>query len=564
MTMTTRSLRLLGAGGLSLVLFMAMILGLSLIPAGEADAFNTPDGTLLITYTGDDSYSGDGICSLREAIVNANQNSQASSDCPAGTANDVIVLQSGAVYTLAQFSFPDDDAGWIGDLDITDSLTIRSQGNGPATIERGDPAFLERAIHIMAPAVTISQVRISGFETDEIGAGIYNNGTLRLYESEIAGNRTSDSGGGIHNTGSGELWIYDSVITGNHTDDYGGGIEALGPVHLWRTTVASNSYGVTGGGLHLNQTEASLVNVTISSNRASSPSGPVGGGIYIYGGELTVTHTTVADNMAPTGPAGLAVEGGAVVTLAATIMANDGGNCGFGLGSGTIYNGGYSWANDLTCGVASGTLTLGPLADNGGKTPTHALLGPGTDNDALDAVPSGNCELSVDQRGVSRPQNGGQGNGCDAGAYEYDSLVTLALIKTVNQDRPFPGSVVVWNLSVRNTGPNTATNVIISDTLPSALTPKLPAANVPYNYNSSENRLDLTLAEIPPYGSVSALMSTTLDSNVTVEVAITNTAEIYTLTEINDLYPQSTRLDRAVITPQKAIPVHLPVMLRGD
>jgi hypothetical protein len=54
---------------------------------------------------------------------------------------------------------------------------------------------------------------------------------------------------------------------------------------------------------------------------------------------------------------------------------------------------------------------IDPLGDNGGPTPTHALL---TDSPAIDA--GGGCS-SVDQRGVVRPKPAaGQ---CDMGAYEF-------------------------------------------------------------------------------------------------------------------------------------------------
>ena len=60
---------------------------------------------------------------------------------------------------------------------------------------------------------------------------------------------------------------------------------------------------------------------------------------------------------------------------------------------------------------------LGPLAGNGGPTPTHA---PGDGSRAIDAGDPGApgsggtaCE-ATDQRGVSRPQ----GSRCDIGAYE--------------------------------------------------------------------------------------------------------------------------------------------------
>lgn len=61
---------------------------------------------------------------------------------------------------------------------------------------------------------------------------------------------------------------------------------------------------------------------------------------------------------------------------------------------------------------------LGPLADNGGPTWTHALL-PGSP--AIDAGDPALCE-ATDQRGVARPKNGdGDGNPvCDIGAFEAD------------------------------------------------------------------------------------------------------------------------------------------------
>jgi hypothetical protein len=54
---------------------------------------------------------------------------------------------------------------------------------------------------------------------------------------------------------------------------------------------------------------------------------------------------------------------------------------------------------------------VGPLAENGGPTLTHALL---TGSPAIDAGDDAVCP-ATDQRGVSRPQ----GVACDIGAYEY-------------------------------------------------------------------------------------------------------------------------------------------------
>ena len=74
------------------------------------------------------------------------------------------------------------------------------------------------------------------------------------------------------------------------------------------------------------------------------------------------------------------------------------------------------------------TPLLGPLADNGGPTETHALL---AGSPAIDAGlevctdPEGLAALTTDQRGVARPMDGdGEGTAaCDIGAYEVEAQV---------------------------------------------------------------------------------------------------------------------------------------------
>ncbi|GAH00029.1 unnamed protein product, partial [marine sediment metagenome] len=64
--------------------------------------------------------------------------------------------------------------------------------------------------------------------------------------------------------------------------------------------------------------------------------------------------------------------------------------------------------------VSPNSLNLGPLADNGGPTKTHALLWKSV---AIDLA--GACH-GTDQRGIFRFQ----GSACDVGAYEYDGSYT--------------------------------------------------------------------------------------------------------------------------------------------
>ena len=69
--------------------------------------------------------------------------------------------------------------------------------------------------------------------------------------------------------------------------------------------------------------------------------------------------------------------------------------------------------------VTAEQLNLGPLADNGGPTMTHAL---GAGSVAIDQIPEADCvdangqPLTTDQRGEPRPEPGG--TKCDVGAVE--------------------------------------------------------------------------------------------------------------------------------------------------
>jgi hypothetical protein len=84
---------------------------------------------------------------------------------------------------------------------------------------------------------------------------------------------------------------------------------------------------------------------------------------------------------------------------------------------GTIIDGGHNLCSDSSANFTSPTSLsntdprLAPLADNGGSTPTMALL-PGSP--AIDAGDDSACP-PTDQRGVPRPI----GAHCDIGAFEF-------------------------------------------------------------------------------------------------------------------------------------------------
>jgi hypothetical protein len=113
------------------------------------------------------------------------------------------------------------------------------------------------------------------------------------------------------------------------------------------------------------------------------------------------------------------------LTFRNTIVANSTGvNC---TNNGGLVDGGgnLSWP-DATCPGLNADPLLGPLADNGGPTQTHALL-PGSP--AIDAALLANCP-PTDQRGVIRPQ----GTGCDIGAFELEDTTAPTITITTPAD----------------------------------------------------------------------------------------------------------------------------------
>ena len=218
-------------------------------------------------------------------------------------------------------------------------------------------------------------------------------GTLSLTNSTI-GDNTAINGGGIFSE-TGALTMTGTTVRGN-TSRYGGGI--------------NNQNGAT----------LTVTNSTFSSNNGSQR----GGGIYNgINATLTVTNSTFSGNSAATNGGGIYRNSGTVQLINTIISGNtasvSGTDC-----EGSLISLGHNLIGDTTdCGFVPATADqvnvnplLGPLADNGGPTLTHALLAgsPAIDS-GDDSVTGPPHNLSTDQRGQTRLQ----GLHVDIGAYEF-------------------------------------------------------------------------------------------------------------------------------------------------
>jgi predicted outer membrane repeat protein len=173
--------------------------------------------------------------------------------------------------------------------------------------------------------------------------------------------------------------------------------------------VVSNTAKTDGGGLYDHDGTLTLVNTTVSSNTAGSD----GGGLYVNLGTTALTYTTIASNTASTGGGGIHNASGTVGVKNTIVAYNGPANCNAAL---TTHD--HNLDSGNTCGFDADNdhpntdPLLGPLADDGGDTLTHALL---TDSPAIDAGACVPDVTTVDQRGLPRPDGGG----CDIGAYEW-------------------------------------------------------------------------------------------------------------------------------------------------
>ena len=477
------------------------------------DTSSMPSDVIIVNTDSDDMIAGDDFCTLREAITNANNDSDTSGgDCAAGSGDDTITF-AGYYVIEPSSSYPKISSTisivGYGPLNtILQSDPFGSYSLGVFTIDMTNKLTLENltiqnfpltAIYNILGNVTINNCKIYANTSiyNNVGGILNYSGTFTITDSSILEN-TSENGGGVYNGSSGSMTITNSSISNNFANANGGGIYNLGNLSITNSHISENStinningfgggiytdngsltisnstiFGntaVKGAGIYRNETITMIINSNITGN-SNGLNGSIGGGIYSYsstplgfsisgclidnnfstsfgGGiylsensRMTLTNSTITGNISNMNGGGIFnqgllflinvtindhIGGGisnyGILEFSNTIISNTsyGGDCN---NFGTIGNNISNIVEDGSCDAAfSGDPNLGPLADNGGPTLTHALL---EGSPAIDTGDSASCPLT-DQRGVIRPQR----SGCDIGAFELENLgIFLPLI----------------------------------------------------------------------------------------------------------------------------------------
>jgi hypothetical protein len=289
------------------------------------------------------------------------------------------------------------------------------------------------------------------FVVESFGGGVFvdDPGIVTLESVRVARN-CSGGGGGISIGLGGRVVLKDSNVTGNASPQGGGIYSRRGVLEMSGTSVTANLAAFAGGIAGVAGSTLQIVNSSISGNSSLG----VAGGLLVFGSlaSADLVNVTVANNLADADGAGTETGGGVfnydngVVTLSHTLLAgNRRGVAGVPddcAGGDTLTLQGHNLVQTQTDCAFAGDFTgsrfgvdpqLGPLADNGGPAPTHALLATSPARDA--GLPAA-CP-ATDQRGVPRPQ----GAACDIGAYEASDVPFLFL--RLNESAFGPGDTMV-------------------------------------------------------------------------------------------------------------------------
>ncbi len=381
------------------------------LPSSTRDAA----ATFTVTNTTDSLGAG----TLRQAIKDANDN---------GPGLDDII------FGIPPFNTPQTITLTGGELEINSSLTINGPGANLLTVSgnnasrvfnigsgftvslsgmtiTGGNASAGGGV-VNVGTLTVTNSTISGNTANGVGGGIFNNGTLTVTNSTVSGNTAALGGGGIFNNGGRTLTVTNSTISGNTANGgggggRGGGIENFGNLTVTNSTISGNRVpnGDNNGGGILTFVTATITNSTITNNSAAGANSA--GGVVRNSGTVTVRSSIIAGNVNNANQPDV------------VSSANPGGFTITSSGFNLIGNRGaiaFSQPGDQSGGAGNPILNpfLGPLQNNGGATPTYALLG------GSSALNAGNASgLTTDQRGVPRVS----GASADIGAVEMQALI---------------------------------------------------------------------------------------------------------------------------------------------
>lgn len=371
-------------------------------------------GTHVVTTAADITDAGDGLLSLREAVVAAG----------ADNVSSLVRVSSGVTYSLTDCS-----AGQLFH-GAAESLTIEAQGTGRAIIDQTCPDA--RVMSLSGGSTTLSRLVVTGgapvsgsmcglyFNPPcKKGGAVLSSAPLSVTDSRFEANTTvgpgfsgNASGGAI--SASSSLTVSDSEFVGNTASLWGGAIAAEGPL-----TVAGSSFSANAS-LRGNAIDAAGGTATISESQFVSNIGSSGGAVSTHGSSLDVSATVFRSNSSGGGP-GSAIwaesSTGHITLDSVAVVSNTGRTAAIALAGGPgVFTARNSTISD---NVATGNFRdqYNPLAGGidlssswtvnlVGTTVAHnsAMAGGGAN---IDAVPSATAAINLVDSILANPVGGG-------------------------------------------------------------------------------------------------------------------------------------------------------------
>lgn len=290
------------------------------------------------------------------------ENNRSVYQMPGGMAN---INQSNPVLTNVEFNH--NEGGGMSNIDsnpvLFDVAFIENTLAGGMINQRSSP--------------TLTNVLFFGNSSENVGGGVTNQGGSPILTNvSFIGNTSGLKGGGMYNTGNN---THPTLTNVTFSGNIAGSAETAGD----------------GGGIYNDYSGSTLINVTFFNNTAFNGNG---GALYNYSPQVdpsNIINTILWGNT----PDQIFIEGSTLPDVSYSVI-----------------QGGYPGGTNI---ILDDPL-LGPLADNGGFTQTHALL---AGSSAIDTGDLAACP-ETDQRGVRRPI----GSGCDIGSYECEPKIFLPMV----------------------------------------------------------------------------------------------------------------------------------------
>lgn len=318
-------------------------------------------GTTITVAAFTDAPAGvrDGACSLREAVLNADFDSDHSGgDCVAGSGADRIVFSGPGTVALTTTLPPLTDSDGLV-IDGGGLVTLSGSTAGQIMTVSADAVLevaglrIERGLASLGGAIfnlgrlTIRDSALLRNQATVSGGAVWNGGVLKIIDSELSSNAAEVSGGAVYSND--DAAIAGSTLSLNRATLGGAVFNQVGSTKVEGGRLTDNRAEALGGAIYNNRGGMGIFDAVISDNHAG-----VAGGAAFNDGTLNITRDTLIRNDAGV-DGGALYSAGSVVVASSVLADNDAGG-----------SGGAVYAKSSVLGVRNSELSRNEAAVDGG------------------------------------------------------------------------------------------------------------------------------------------------------------------------------------------------------